>query len=58
MEIEFKFKVDRSVYSDDRLLEFYQDYDDWSENELLEYASFLLYIATTKKEGNTYVRET
>lgn len=48
MEINFTFKVDESICNDERLLEFYQEYDDWSKNDLVEYASFLLYIASTK----------
>lgn len=49
MEINFTFNVDESICNDERLLEFYQDYDDWSKEDLLRYASFLLYIATKKE---------
>lgn len=48
MDINFTFKVDESICNDVRLLELYQEYDDWSKNDLIVYASFLLYIASTK----------
>lgn len=48
MKIEFEFKVDESVLKDERLSVIAEDFKDWSKDDLVEYASFLLYVASTK----------
>lgn len=48
MTINFEFKIDESVFKDERISIIADDFKDWSKDDLVEYASFLLYIASTK----------